>query len=620
LGNKKFIKIVSLSLLCTFLLTFILPLKMAYGAGNSSDSKVVEEKLKGIIAEYGEKNIIFEDGISIKVGETIDLNKINPEANVKWIARDTETVVISDKLTGKSEGTTFLIGNSGDKHYVKEVYVYGNENNISFYRNSPRDHYLVYIDPGHGGYDPGAKGNGIVEKDLVLKLSMAIKSRLEEKGISVVTSRDKDEFVSLADRSNEANSISPDAFVSVHANSATVTSAAGIETFYYTNEDKPLAEELQSKLISYTGAVNRNTKYESYYVLKNTKVPSALVEVGFVSNANEAEKLKNESYQEKLINANVDAIVNYLNKNVSLSNKLISSTRISGINRYETSYKVFNQGWESSEYAVIVYGLDYPDALCATPLAAKYNAPIILAQNKRLTEQQDLVNILKEKGVKQVFIAGGTGIIPSSFEGDLKKLGISSKRLGGKDRYETSVAIAKELSSNTGEISLASGLGFADGLSISSIAGKRNMAVLLTGKDKLPKSVADYIKNSNINKTYIIGQTGVISDNVSKAVPNPERLGGANRFDTNKVVFDKFKTDINLENLYIASGLDFPDALSGSALAAKGSNFVVLSNLDVAENSIKELIKNNKAEIRSVYVLGGNSIVKDLTLNKLGIK
>ncbi|NLM05003.1 MAG: N-acetylmuramoyl-L-alanine amidase, partial [Clostridiales bacterium] len=421
-------------------------------------------------------------------------------------------------------------------------------------------------------------------------------------------------------RSNEANSISPDAFVSVHANSATVTSAAGIETFYYTNEDKPLAEELQSKLISYTGAVNRNTKYESYYVLKNTKVPSALVEVGFVSNANEAEKLKNESYQEKLINANVDAIVNYLNKNVSLSNKLISSTRISGINRYETSYKVFNQGWESSEYAVIVYGLDYPDALCATPLAAKYNAPIILAQNKRLTEQQDLVNILKEKGVKQVFIAGGTGIIPSSFEGDLKKLGISSKRLGGKDRYETSVAIAKELSSNTGEISLASGLGFADGLSISSIAGKRNMAVLLTGKDKLPKSVADYIKNSNINKTYIIGQTGVISDNVSKAVPNPERLGGANRFDTNKVVFDKFKTDINLENLYIASGLDFPDALSGSALAAKGSNFVVLSNLDVAENSIKELIKNNKAEIRSVYVLGGNSIVKDLTLNKLGIK
>lgn len=620
MGNKKFIKIVSLSLLCTFLLTFILPLKMAYGAGNSSDSKVVEEKLKGIIAEYGEKNIIFEDGISIKVGETIDLNKINPEANVKWIARDTETVVISDKLTGKSEGTTFLIGSSANKYYVKEVYVYGNENNISFYRNSPRDHYLVYIDPGHGGYDPGAKGNGIVEKDLVLKLSMAIKSRLEEKGISVVTSRDKDEFVSLADRSNEANSISPDAFVSVHANSATATSAAGIETFYYTNEDKPLAQDLQNKLISYTGAINRNAKYESYYVLKNTKVPSALVEVGFISNTNEAAKLKNASYQEKLINANVDGIVSYLKKNVSLGDNSLLSTRIYGSNRYETSFKVFNEGWDSSEYAVIVNGSDYPDALCATPLAEKYSAPILLAQNKSLKDQKDLINILKEKGVKQVFIAGGTGIIPSSFEGELKGLGISSKRLGGKDRYETSVKIANELSSNTGEISLASGLGFADGLSISSVAGKRNMPVLLTKQNELPKPVADYIKKSNINKSYIIGQSGVISDNVSKSVPNPERLGGANRYDTNKAVFDKFKSDINLDNLYIASGLNFPDALSVSALAAKSSNFVVLSDLNVAHGSTIDLIRNNRDDIISVYVLGGNTIVRDLTLNKLGIK
>lgn len=593
---------------------------MAYGVDNSSSSKVVEEKLKGIIAEYGEENIIFENGISIKKGETLDLEEVNPDSTIKWSARDEEILYISDKATAVSEGTTFLIGESENKYHVAEVYVYGNENMVSFYRHSPREEYVVYLDPGHGGSDPGAMGNGIIEKELVLKMSLEMKSRLEVKGIKVIISRDKDVFVSLADRSKHSNIVSPDAFVSVHANSAGATSAAGIETFYYTVEDKPLAHDLQSKMISYTGANNRNVKNAAFYVLRNTKDPSALVELGFLSNAGEAAKLKDPDYQEKLINANVDGIVRYLNNNVKLGSYLIPSTRIYGANRYETSYKVFNQGWESSEYAVIVYGLDYPDALCATPLAAKYNAPIILAQNKRLTEQQDLVNILKEKGVKQVFIAGGTGIIPSSFEGDLKKLGISSKRLGGKDRYETSVAIAKELSSNTGEISLASGLGFADGLSISSIAGKRNMAVLLTGKDKLPKSVADYIKNSNINKTYIIGQTGVISDNVSKAVPNPERLGGANRYDTNKAVFDKFKSDINLDNLYIASGLNFPDALSVSALAAKSSNFVVLSDLNVAHGSTIDLIRNNRDDIISVYVLGGNTIVRDLTLNKLGIK
>ena len=84
----------------------------------------------------------------------------------------------------------------------------------------------------------------------------------------------------------------------------------------------------------------------------------------------------------------------------------------------------FNQGWESSEYAVIVYGLDYPDALCATP-AAKYNAPIILAQIK-VNRATRSVNILKEKVLSKYLLL--VELNNSSFEGDLK-LGIS-QRLG----------------------------------------------------------------------------------------------------------------------------------------------------------------------------------------------
>lgn len=620
MGNKKVFKLVSLSLLSAFLFTFILPLKTAFGVENSSSSKVVEEKLKKIIAEYGEENLIFENGISIKLDESVDFKEISSSEDIKWTVRDPEIASVDDKLIGKAEGTTFLIGSSGDKHYVRELYVYGSGNNVNLYRQSPRDHYLVYIDPGHGGSDPGASGNGIVEKELVLKLSKEIKSRLEKKGISVVMSRDKDEYVSLADRSISANAVNPDAFVSVHINAAEAVGAIGIETYFYANDDRPLADDLQSKLISYTGAVNRQVKNEAFYVLKNTNVPSALVELGFLTNKEEAENLKNPAYQEKLINANVDGIVGYLNKNVSLGNNLIPSTRISGDNRFLTSFKLFEEGWTSSDYAVIVYGLDYPDALCATPLAAKYDAPILLAENRKLTEQKALIDILRQKAVKNVFIIGGTGIIPSSFEKDLHDLGISSKRLGGANRYETSVKIAKELSSNTGEIALASGLGFADGLSVSAVAASRNMPVLLTEKDKLPKPVVDYIKTANINKSYIIGETGVISVNVAAALPNPERLGGANRYETNKAIFDKFKPYINLEELFMASGLNFPDALSGSALAAKNSSFVVLTALNSPAKATMEIIAGNRSKISKVYVLGGNTIVKDSTLNKLGIR
>lgn len=338
-------------------------------------------------------------------------------------------------------------------------------------------------------------------------------------------SRDKDEYVSLADRSISANAVNPDAFVSVHINAAEAVGAIGIETYFYANDDRPLADDLQSKLISYTGAVNRQVKNEAFYVLKNTNVPSALVELGFLTNKEEAENLKNPAYQEKLINANVDGIVGYLNKNVSLGNNLIPSTRISGDNRFLTSFKLFEEGWTSSDYAVIVYGLDYPDALCATPLAAKYDAPILLAENRKLTEQKALIDILRQKAVKNVFIIGGTGIIPSSFEKDLHDLGISSKR-----------------------------------------------------------------------------------------------LGGANRYETNKAIFDKFKPYINLEELFMASGLNFPDALSGSALAAKNSSFVVLTALNSPAKATMELIAGNRSKISKVYVLGGNTIVKDSTLNKLGIR
>ncbi|MDC4238577.1 cell wall-binding repeat-containing protein [Clostridium tertium] len=300
------------------------------------------------------------------------------------------------------------------------------------------------------------------------------------------------------------------------------------------------------------------------------------------------------------------------------SNPLVAN-RIYGSNRYETSYELFKNGWSSSEYAVIAPGLDYPDALCATPLATKYNAPIVLAENTALKNQQTLLNLLKSKGVKTVFLVGGTGVIPSSFESELSAQGISSKRLGGKNRYETSVEIAKQVGNSSGEVSIVSGLDFADGLSISSVAATRNMPILLTEKNQLPSEVLNYLNGLNTSKTYIIGSSGAVSDNVASKLSKVERLGGKNRYETNKNIFNKFKSSLNLSNLYIASGLDFPDALSVSALAGKNSGFVVLSNLNSAEPDVKELMKSIRPNLDKVYVLGSRAIISDSVLYNLGI-
>ena len=623
MNSKKIIKRGIIFILFTFILIFNFNMIPTNAEVNDSNSKEVESILKEIVSRYGEENVSFDDGIILNLGETID---ISDDSGIVWNSEDSNVVVVEDNnLISKSPGTTFIVGEKDSQYYIREVYVAENIGDISTFSNDfvesrLKSQYIVYLDPGHGGYDPGASGNGIIEKNLVLDLSLKIRDKLEALGIKVIMSRTSDIYVSLRDRSSGANSLNPDIFISVHINSAGVTSASGIETYYYKSIDKPLADNLQSKLISYTGAVNRNVKFGDLHVVRETKMPSSLIEIGFLTNVNEANNMKSSSYQEKLANSIVDGAVRYLRENIDLGdNGILVGNRIYGNNRYETSYEVLNKGWSNSEYAILASGIDYPDALCATPLASKYNAPIILVDNTSLSNQPKLLSSLKSKGVSKVFIIGGSTAISSEIESGIKAAGISVTRVGGSDRYETSVKIAQLVGSTTGEIAVANGLDFADGLSISSIAAMRNMPILLTDSRALPQVVSNYINTINVNKTYIIGLESAVSSNVSNRLKNVERLGGANRYETNRSVFNRFKSNINIDNLYIASGADFPDALSVSALAGKNSNFVLLSNTNYSEPSIKESISSIRQNIGDLYILGGPLAIPDSIIKGLGI-
>ena len=611
------------------LISFILTLTVAIGLftgvftvkanAYTSNSEIVEEQLKSIVARYGEENVLFEDGIYLEYGESIDLSDSEEYQGILWTSEDNEILEVNGNVVkGIDYGTTFLVGSKENKYYLKQVYVHESEENQARAIRSveSRSQYVAYVDAGHGGYDSGAVANGLKEKDLTLNIALKVKAKLEAKGIKVVMSRDNDKFLSLQDIANKANASNPDMFISIHINSAgATTSASGIETYYYKGMDQPLASDIQNKLIEYTGAKNRGVKWEEFFVVKNTNMPASLIECGFITNVTEANKLNSTSYQDTLASAIVDGATSYLfNQNPLVANRLYGSTR------YETSYEVFKMGWCSSETVVLASGLDYPDALCATPLASKYDAPILLAKNTSLNNQADLTSLLKSRGVKNVFIVGGTGVLPSSFEGELASMGISSKRLGGINRYETSVKVAQELGSNTGEMALVSGLDFADGLSMSSIAGKRNMPILLSGNNYIPQEVANYIAGAGINKTYVIGGTGAISNNISNMLPNVERLGGKNRYETSKQIFNRFRNELNLSNFYIASGLDFPDALASSALASKQNSFVVLSNVNYAEQEVKDVVSSSRGSIQNLYVLGGNTIVTDNALYNLGVR
>lgn len=616
--KKYLLKIIVLFIVCVAMLDLSPSMKTFATELPKENSKEVENILKGIIEEYGEENMIFDMGLYVELGD-----KITEEAldyNLNWKAYDSSILHKEDYFQGIKSGTTFLIGEYEKKFIVKEVCVYDKNElaKVSAASNRNRSGQpLVYVDPGHGGSDPGASGNGIIEKHYVLDLGLRVKQKLETKGIKVAMSRTNDTFVSLNDIAIKANTSGADAFVSIHANSA-VSTAYGIETYYYNNIGNPLATSIQNKLINYTGTYNRGVKRDNFYVVTYTNMPAALAEVGFMTNVNEASKMKTPGYQEKLVNGIVDGTVKYLEDNLGFTEGTVASERIYGATRYETAVKVFEKGWDKSGYAVIASGLDYADALCATPLAKKYNAPILLSKNASLSSQSELQNVLRNKGVKEVFIVGGAGVIPNSLEVELNNMGIATKRLGGANRYETSIEIAKALNSNTGEIALASGVDFPDGLSISTIAAQRNMPILLTKPKELPKVVEDYLNKINISKSYIIGREGAISNQVANKVHNPERLGGINRFETNKLVYEKFKKDLSSNEFYLTAGYDFPDTLSASALASKEGGFVLITSPHDSNKYTKSILDDN-GNIDKVYVLGSNALIPNSTLKKYGL-
>lgn len=294
----------------------------------------------------------------------------------------------------------------------------------------------------------------------------------------------------------------------------------------------------------------------------------------------------------------------------------INSIRIFGSNRYATSAYISKYRSTIPDIVILVTGENYPDSLCAAPLAAKYNAPILLTGVDKLPlETKDEINRIKPK---KIFIIGGLGAVSKNVENQINKYNI--QRVSGSNRYETSVKVA-ELLGCRGEVFLATGENYPDALSAAAIAASRQDPILLTERYILPEDTSDYLLQSKPVKEYVIGGEGVISNKVKAELSNPDRIGGLNRIETNAKVLSYFNNEINYKNLFVASGLNFPDALSGAPLAASFKSAIVLKD-KFDDNT--DLINYHLNEIGNLIYLGGEKIIsgydnRDLDFNNQSI-
>ncbi|KZL89554.1 cell wall-binding repeat-containing protein [Clostridium magnum] len=286
--------------------------------------------------------------------------------------------------------------------------------------------------------------------------------------------------------------------------------------------------------------------------------------------------------------------------------------RIGGSDRYETAIKISQSYWTESDYVVIVSGENFPDALCAAPLAQKYRAPILLTESSNM--RSNVLSEVVRLNAKNAFIVGGTAVISEQIENELKNKGLKVIRKQGKNRYETSIEVAKEIGTSNGAV-IASGENFPDALSIASIAASKQMPIILTVPNKLLDVTKQFIDDNNSSKYYVIGGNGAVEDSVVSVLNDYKRLSGRDRYETNTAIINEFLDTINIGTVFVADGNGFADALSGSAAASKCNSPIVLVHND--NGSQQRIIKDHIVSVSVVKVLGGTGVVPDYVVQRV---
>jgi len=364
-----------------------------------------------------------------------------------------------------------------------------------------------------------------------------------------------------------------------------------------------------------------------------------------------------------------------------------TTKRLAGTDRYITSLRVAQDGWTSSYYAILACGEDYPDALSSVPLAKKYDAPILLTHRTYIDAA--VLQELQSLNVGKIFVIGGTAAVSDGIISQLNTLGMQTERIGGADRYGTSVKIAEKFG-KVDTLTVATGQDYADAISIGPAAAAMGVPVILVPKNIMPDETKAYIEKLNtiINadysnkqkgqtsssdnvgafrnmKVFVVGDNNIVSDNVVREFENTfkddvtyqqfgnvERIVGEDKYERNINVIARFlekssgttvnyddhsdsdddygKTDystkndlFSLNNLYIASGENFPDALAGAAAAAKSKAPVILtgeSNSGLLKDFILTKMPNYDYDSTApeyLTILGGEAVVPNSRVNDI---
>jgi putative cell wall-binding protein len=295
-------------------------------------------------------------------------------------------------------------------------------------------------------------------------------------------------------------------------------------------------------------------------------------------------------------------------------------TRVSGADRYATAVAISAGFAPNVPVAYVTTGETFPDALAAAPAAAKKVAPILLTQPNALPDVTG-AELDRLKPAKIVLI-GGVAAVSQGVEDALRTHTLGPvERLQGANRFATAAAIsAATFPANVSTVYIATGMTFPDGLTGGpAVAHAPNGGgpLLLVTPDVLPSETAAELTRLNPQKVVVLGGTGAVTDAVkdqleSYSIDAVERRSGADRYLT--AVDVSSKAFASAAKVYLATGVNFPDALAGGSVAGIAGAPILLAQPTCIPASVNAEI--DRLAPQQVIVLGGTSALSDAVVNR----
>lgn len=281
--------------------------------------------------------------------------------------------------------------------------------------------------------------------------------------------------------------------------------------------------------------------------------------------------------------------------------------RISGSDRYDTAIEISKQGWadDSVDTVIVARGDDFSDALAGVPLAEALEVPILLTPSDKMLDKT--LAEIDRLGAEEVLVLGGDVAVSEKAENTLDNAGLHVNRLKGDTRFETAAAIAEELTGGQSDkVVIANGMNYPDALSVGAFAAQEGTPILLTLDDELPEATQSAIESLGVTETVVVGGTKVVSEDVAGQLPEANRLSGSDRYGTNLAILEAY--GVSSDALYVATGKDYADALTGAVLAAQGDTGVILVH-DRVPAAIQSYL--SESNVSDLTIFGGTVAVSD---------